>query len=96
MTVLEYAQICRSVTEACRDFEVSRSSFYEWKNAFDKEGKAELMREEIEYRLESVLGSIEFWCLNSVHNTPKKTKQKQTQKQCKFLINNIFTAFSAS
>jgi transposase len=43
-TVLEYAQVCRSVDEACREFEIPRSTFYGWKNAFEKEGKVSLAR----------------------------------------------------
>ncbi|MFC2165028.1 helix-turn-helix domain-containing protein [Acidobacteriota bacterium] len=31
-------------TKACREFKVPRSTFYEWKKAFDKEGKAGLAR----------------------------------------------------
>ena len=42
--VLDYAQGIGSVTKACREFEVPRSTFYEWKKAFDKEGKAGLAR----------------------------------------------------
>jgi transposase InsO family protein len=44
LAILEYAQGIGSVTEACREFEVPRSTFYEWKNAFEKEGKAGLAR----------------------------------------------------
>ena len=43
-TVLEYARGIGNVTKACRAFEVPRSTFYEWKKAFDKEGKAGLAR----------------------------------------------------
>jgi transposase InsO family protein len=43
-TVLEYAKVCRTVAKACREFEVPRSTFYNWKRAFDKEGKAGLFR----------------------------------------------------
>ncbi|MFC2142130.1 helix-turn-helix domain-containing protein [Acidobacteriota bacterium] len=42
--VMEYAQVCCNVAEACREFEVPRSTFYGWKKAFDKEGKAGLAR----------------------------------------------------
>ena len=34
--VLDYAQGIGSVTKACCEFEVPRSTFYEWKKAFDK------------------------------------------------------------
>ena len=43
-TVIEYANVCRTVTKACREFKVPRSTFYNWKRAFDKEGKAGLAR----------------------------------------------------
>jgi len=43
-TVLEYAKVCRTVAKACREFEVPRSTFYNWKRAFDNEGKAGLAR----------------------------------------------------
>ena len=36
--VLEYAEGVGSVTKACREFEVPRSSFYRWKAAFALEG----------------------------------------------------------
>jgi len=39
-TVLEYARGIGNVTEACREFNVPRSTFYEWKKAFDKAGSA--------------------------------------------------------
>jgi transposase-like protein len=45
-TVLEFAKVCRTVAKACREFEVPRSTFYNWKRAFDKEGKAGLFRKE--------------------------------------------------
>jgi len=40
MVVLEYARLLGSVTEACREFEVPRSSFYVWKKSFDAEGRS--------------------------------------------------------
>ena len=43
MTILEYARIFGNVAETCREFEVPRSSFYNWKKAFDKEGRAGLV-----------------------------------------------------
>jgi transposase-like protein len=43
-TVLEYAKVCRTVAKACREFEVPRSTFYNWKKAFYKEGKSGLAR----------------------------------------------------
>jgi len=36
--VLEYAELCGSVSDSCREFEVSRSVFYEWRKAYRKEG----------------------------------------------------------
>ena len=33
-SVLEYAKGCRTVAEACSEFEISRSTFYGWKKAF--------------------------------------------------------------
>jgi transposase len=43
-TVLEYAAVCRTVIQACREFNVPRSTFYEWKKAYEKGGKAGLAR----------------------------------------------------
>ena len=43
-TVLEYAKVCRTVAKAYREFEVPKSTFYDWKKAYDKEGKAGLAR----------------------------------------------------
>ena len=43
-TVLEYATVCRTVIQACREFNVPRSTFYEWKKAYEKGGKAGLAR----------------------------------------------------
>jgi transposase InsO family protein len=42
--VLEYAKAIRSVTKTCKEFNIPRSSFYDWKKAFEKEGKAGLLR----------------------------------------------------
>ena len=44
MVVLECAREFGNVTKACREFEVPRSSFYKWKEAFDAEGKTGLAR----------------------------------------------------
>lgn len=44
MVVLEYGQALSNVSKACHAFEVPRSSFYQWKKAFDAEGKAGLAR----------------------------------------------------
>lgn len=43
-TVLEYATVCRTVIQACREFNVPRSTFYGWKKAYEKGGKAGLAR----------------------------------------------------
>jgi transposase InsO family protein len=43
-TVLEYAAVCRTVIQACREFNVARATFYEWKKAYEKGGKAGLAR----------------------------------------------------
>ena len=42
--ILQYAQGIGNVKEACRDFNVPRSSFYRWKKAYAKEGKVGLTR----------------------------------------------------
>ena len=43
-TVLKYATVCRTVLQACREFNVPRSTFYDWKKAYEKGGKAGLAR----------------------------------------------------
>jgi hypothetical protein len=43
-TVLEYAKVCRTVTKAYREFGVPKATFYDWKMAYDREGKAGLAR----------------------------------------------------
>ena len=43
LTVLEYAKYF-GVTEACREFNVPRSTFYRWKQTYDHEGRAGLYR----------------------------------------------------
>ena len=44
LMVLEYAQDIGSNAQACRDFNIPDSSFYEWKKAYEKGGKAGLRR----------------------------------------------------
>src|SRR5689334_1690520 len=44
LVVLEFAQDW-GVTKACREFEVPRSSFYRWKQKYEKAGRAGLYRE---------------------------------------------------
>jgi len=43
LTVLEYAKYF-GATEACREFNVPRSSFYRWKQTYEHEGRAGLYR----------------------------------------------------
>jgi transposase InsO family protein len=43
LTVLEYAKYF-GATEACREFNVPRSSFYRWKQTYEHEGRAGLAR----------------------------------------------------
>ncbi len=43
LTVLEYAKHY-SVTKTCKEFNVPRSSYYRWKQKFDKEGRSGLYR----------------------------------------------------
>ncbi len=43
-TILEYSKVFGSVAEACRRFELPRSTFYGWKKAYEKEGKEGLAR----------------------------------------------------
>jgi transposase InsO family protein len=42
--ILEYAKIIGNARKACEDFGIPRSSFYDWKKAFGKEGEAGLLR----------------------------------------------------
>jgi len=44
LAVIEHAHYF-GVTEACREFNVSRSSFYRWKQKYQKEGRSGLHRE---------------------------------------------------
>lgn len=44
LLILEYAWELGNVAKACRYFEVPRSTFYQWKKAFDIQGKAGLVR----------------------------------------------------
>lgn len=44
LVVLDYARDCGSVTRACNEFEVPRSTFYEWKWAYDAHGRKGLVR----------------------------------------------------
>jgi hypothetical protein len=36
MVILEYARLCGNVAKACREFEITRSSFYKCWRAFSK------------------------------------------------------------
>ena len=42
--ILEYAKDIGNVKRACSDFDVPRSSFYRWKEAYCAEGKTGLLR----------------------------------------------------
>ena len=42
--ILEYAKALGSVTKACQEFGIPRSSFYDWKKAYDKEGQSGLLK----------------------------------------------------
>jgi len=44
LMVLEFAKAIGSATKASQEFGVPRSSFYDWKKAYEKEGKAGLLR----------------------------------------------------
>ena len=42
--ILEYAKAIGNATKACKEYNIPRSSFYDWKKAYDKEGEAGLLR----------------------------------------------------
>lgn len=42
--VLEYARFCGNNTWACRAFDVPRSTFYDWKKIYLRDGEEGLMR----------------------------------------------------
>lgn len=42
--VLEYVKSIGNAAEACRDLDIPNSSFYNWKKAYDKEGKEVFLR----------------------------------------------------
>jgi transposase-like protein len=42
--ILEYAKYIGNVTKACKELNIPRSSFYDWKRAFGKEGESGLLR----------------------------------------------------
>ena len=42
--ILEYAETIGNATNACREYNIPRSTFYDWKKAYDKEGNAGLLR----------------------------------------------------
>ena len=44
LMVLEFDKAIGSATKACQEFSIPRSPFYDWKKAYDKEGKAGLLR----------------------------------------------------
>ena len=43
LTVLEYAKYI-NVTDACREFNVPRSTFYRWKEKYEQEGRVDFCR----------------------------------------------------
>ncbi len=45
LLVLEWASHF-GITETCREFEVAKSTFYEWKNAYKRDGVAGLKRKD--------------------------------------------------
>ena len=44
LMIFEYAKSIGRVSQTCQDLGIARSSFYEWRNAFEREGKAGLLR----------------------------------------------------
>ena len=44
LLVLEMARVTGKAAGTCREFEVPRSTFYTWKKAYEREGKAGLIR----------------------------------------------------
>ena len=44
MTILEYARVLGNNAKTCREFEIPRSSFYEWKKVYEKGGRAGLVK----------------------------------------------------
>ena len=44
LVILEYARLSGNVAKVCREFEVQRSSFYNWEKAFDVGGIVGLRR----------------------------------------------------
>lgn len=43
LMVFEYAQVCRTIREACKELGVSKSCFYKWKDQYKKMGEAGLV-----------------------------------------------------
>ncbi|GEM_PF-1956923 len=43
VTILEYAKVI-GVSKTCREFDVARSTFYEWKKRYETEGRSGLYR----------------------------------------------------
>ncbi len=44
LLVLNYARECGNAAKACREFNVPNTSFYEWKKAYELNGRAGLVR----------------------------------------------------
>ena len=49
LVVLEFADRL-NVTKACKEFNVPRSTFYEWKKSYDQEGQLGLYRKNLSPR----------------------------------------------
>jgi transposase-like protein len=47
MLILELAKKSGNVSKTCRNFDVTKSSFYKWKKAYDIEGKEGLKRKNL-------------------------------------------------
>ena len=45
--ILDYALMCGNTSEACREFSVPRSSFYEWEKAYELNGRQGLARKNL-------------------------------------------------
>ena len=76
LMVLEYAKAIGSVSQTCQDLGIARSSFYEWKNAFEQEGKSGLLRKKPIPKNHPIHGypnnrSIQHLIMSDLYNTTK-------------------------
>ena len=69
--VLDYAGVCKTVSEACHEFGVPRSSFYRWKKAFATSGMSGLVNEKPGPR-------------NHPRSTPPEVVEKILHLRCKY------------